>query len=319
MNELLSAAGALISVYIVFALLTSHASEAISALLNKRGRSLYDGIVALLGSTQRTATAIGAGASAGVVARSLTEHLYSHPLISTLGGTGTKKPSYIEPRTFTLSLVAVLRDTVAIAAKNDAQGNPIVLDVRSTPETLLDDLQSRVVALGPDDPTCKSLTLVLQDAAKTYDGALDAIDDWFNTQMDRVSGVYRRWIGGVQALIALVLIGVADADTIGILQQLFANTTVVNKINAAVAAGRSTDAVGQLQSVVSSGLVLGWSHVPSDGPAWAAKVGGLLLTWGAVLLGAPFWFDLLKQIVPVRATGAKPAASASRDAQAGKA
>jgi hypothetical protein len=37
-----------------------------------------------------------------------------------------------------------------------------------------------------------------------------------------------------------------------------------------------------------------------------------------VLLGAPFWFDLLKQIVPVRVTGTKPANpdAGTRDAQA---
>ena len=36
---------------------------------------------------------------------------------------------------------------------------------------------------------------------------------------------------------------------------------------------------------------------------------GLALTIGAVMLGAPFWFDLLSKIVRVRSTGAPPPAS----------
>ena len=36
------------------------------------------------------------------------------------------------------------------------------------------------------------------------------------------------------------------------------------------------------------------------------KLFGLLLTVGAIQLGAPFWFDLLGKIVRVRGTGAPP-------------
>ena len=43
--------------------------------------------------------------------------------------------------------------------------------------------------------------------------------------------------------------------------------------------------------------------------AWLAKLIGLLLTVGAAMLGAPFWFDLLSKLVRVRATGAPPPAT----------
>jgi hypothetical protein len=41
---------------------------------------------------------------------------------------------------------------------------------------------------------------------------------------------------------------------------------------------------------------------------WLIKIFGLLLTSFALLLGAPFWFDLLNKIVNIRATGKKDAA-----------
>lgn len=311
MSALLSVAGGLASVYIIFALLTSRISEAISSMTNERATTLYNGIAALLGATVRTRQPPGKDE----VATSLAEHLYAHPLVSTLGDSGPRKPSYIEPRTFTLSLVSVLRDTVEIEG---AQGHPRVVDIATAPHELLEDLQQRIRALGPDDPTCKSLTLVLQGADATYDSALAAIDAWFETQMDRVSGVYRRWIGFWQALIALVLVGFANADTIGIVQQLFKASTVASAAttaarNAMADPGSATTAT-TFDALVRSGLVLGWNEIPHDGGQWFAKLGGLALTWGAVLLGAPFWFDLLKQVIPVRVAGIKPKSSLSNGA-----
>ena len=57
---------------------------------------------------------------------------------------------------------------------------------------------------------------------------------------------------------------------------------------------------------------------PGDIGEWFSKIFGIVISWFAVMLGAPFWFDLLKKIVPVRATGTKPAPggkAAKRDAQ----
>ena len=307
MNAFVSDAGALVSVYIVFALMTSRVSEAIATFTNKRGETLYDGIVALLGATERTAQNAGAGTKA----LSLAEHLYAHPLISNLGESGPRKPSYMPARTFTLSLVSVLRETVKLAT--DGGEHPI--DVKSGPDALLADLQDRIAKLGPNDPTARSLTLVLQDAEKTYDGALRAIDGWFDDQMDRVSGVYKRWSGTIQAVIALVLVVASNADTLAILQQLIENSSAASAL-AAVGTGAKPDqtVVGTVNALTNAGLRLGWTWPIFHGDGRAvyevlAKIGGLAITWGAVLLGAPFWFDLLKQIVPVRVSGAKPAPS----------
>ena len=42
---------------------------------------------------------------------------------------------------------------------------------------------------------------------------------------------------------------------------------------------------------------------------WLAKFVGLALTIGAVMLGAPFWFDLLSKLGRLRNSGAPPTAT----------
>ncbi len=50
----------------------------------------------------------------------------------------------------------------------------------------------------------------------------------------------------------------------------------------------------------------GIMNLPVDLNGWLAKVIGMLLTGAAAAQGAPFWFDILKKLVNVRGTGAKP-------------
>ena len=62
-------------------------------------------------------------------------------------------------------------------------------------------------------------------------------------------------------------------------------------------------------------IPLGWklkANDPRDLPhsprLWAGKVIGILITTFALMLGAPFWFDLLSKLVRVRGSGAPPPA-----------
>jgi hypothetical protein len=71
-----------------------------------------------------------------------------------------------------------------------------------------------------------------------------------------------------------------------------------------------------VEDVEELSLPIGWSLDPDD-PRWpddfwgfAGKLFGLLVTWIALTMGAPFWFDLLGRVSRVRGTGSKPAADA---------
>jgi hypothetical protein len=54
-----------------------------------------------------------------------------------------------------------------------------------------------------------------------------------------------------------------------------------------------------------SGQCIVWVNPPT-GTGIVAKIFGILLTAVMVLQGAPFWFDILRKIVNVRSSGAKP-------------
>lgn len=60
---------------------------------------------------------------------------------------------------------------------------------------------------------------------------------------------------------------------------------------------------------VKQPLGLGWGEEPISELGtydWLSKILGFILTALAVSLGAPFWFDLLKKLVNIRSSGARP-------------
>jgi hypothetical protein len=58
----------------------------------------------------------------------------------------------------------------------------------------------------------------------------------------------------------------------------------------------------------ATGIPLGWSAPnPQDGAwGWPLKILGLLISVGAAVLGAPFWYRLLDRVGTLRNTGRPP-------------
>ncbi len=303
MNSLITVGVGLIGVFIVLALIVSQIVEWLSSAISQRGKLLERGIRALFDWQS---------APAGLEAQTLTKALYDHPLISNLG-TGARPPSYIPSRTFTLSLISVLRGVSATATPAPA--------LPSTEQQLQQDLLARINGLPAGSPLRKNLSIVLEDSVKTYDDALNAIDGWFDAQMDRVSGYYKRWSWICQAVIALVIVVVVDADAISIANALIKNAALAQ---AAAQAAQGLTPAADPGTLVTNytqamGQLFGWPSTFDLSLFTGPKIAGLLLTWFAVLLGAPFWFDILKRFVPIRGSGTKPApsdAAAAGDAQA---
>jgi hypothetical protein len=328
MTQLLTVAGGVMSVYILLALITSHVCEWISAFTNQRGHLLERSIVVLLGGAPRNPERAAA-------TKELVDHLYDHPLMGNLGASKERLPSYIPARTFSVSLVAALRDyTSALTAAPATAATPAsaatpALPPFSPPDVLLDDLKARIATL-PDCALRTTLVTVLQSTKNDYDAALASIDGWFDAQMDRVAGAYKRWSGLVQAVIALIVVAALNSDTLNLITQLHgvANAPVLmdaaksangTALIDAVRASNGHSTAQLLTGLSDAGVTVGWSVFPVGAGQWLMKLAGLAITWLAVLMGAPFWFDLLKQVVPVRMSGTKPVATgdeASADKQA---
>jgi hypothetical protein len=144
---------------------------------------------------------------------------------------------------------------------------------------------------------------------------------WYDDSMERVSGWYKRRIRVMLILIGLVVAITLNADTLQISRTLWSDKTVraavVAEADKVPAGGQGTgdlqSVADQVQQIKSLNIPLGWKleagdprDLPHGARLWAAKVIGILITTLAVLLGAPFWFDLLSKIVKLRGSGGTP-------------
>jgi hypothetical protein len=173
-----------------------------------------------------------------------------------------------------------------------------------------------------------ALANLLRTAGNDMDKWQAAAEKWFDDVMDRISGWYKRRTKLILFAIGLVLVVTVNADTLVFARAFWKDQTLRDSVTAAaqqvVQTGNSdchptggnaaqvdfsciTDAVNNLKGL---NLPIGWpgSKHPTDprGAPWWLKLFGLLITAGALTLGAPFWFDLLNKFVNFRSSGSPP-------------
>jgi hypothetical protein len=80
--------------------------------------------------------------------------------------------------------------------------------------------------------------------------------------------------------------------------------------------------INKVKQGLSDVMPLTWKHGELNGADGKfsglllfSKITGLLATILAIMMGAPFWFDLLNKVSNLRSTGAKPATSSNADAK----
>jgi hypothetical protein len=292
--------------YFLLSLVCSSVNEAISSVLKLRAQNLEQGIRSLLDGE--------ANAKA----------FYDHPRIQALikpAGRffkAPRKPSYISSRSFALTVL----DT--FAPPTGPRSNDLI--ARAT----------KAVAAGGPASAHPTVQGMLRDALLEARGDVDAfrgaIERSFDEVMERASGWYKRKVQLILFLLAVGLVGVVNADTLGIAQRLWKDdalrATAVAQANRVVQAGGAkcaaktpgatqgaattqadvATATDCLDEVKALGLPFGWSHdtSPHSATGVLGKLLGLLVTAFALTLGAPFWFDLLGKVSHLRGSGAKP-------------
>ena len=117
-----------------------------------------------------------------------------------------------------------------------------------------------------------------QDA--TNFGSLQVrIEKWFELSMERTSGRYKREVQTVLTVAALGVVLLGNVDTIAIARSLYDGAARNLPVSFAIG-GKLSLAIFRLE-----------------------KLAGLFLSWAAISLGAPFWFDVLNKVVNLRQTG----------------
>ena len=215
---------------------------------------------------------------------------FANPVVSA-GMKKNRLPSYVAGKAFS---------AVVIAA-------PAFADFDKVPGTAKEAIANlpsaylRRVATSLCDGTTRS--------AADLRGKLEA---WYDSSMERVSGWYKR-----RAQLMLLAIGLAlafglNVDTIQITHVLWSDSTV----RAAVAAeaenvaqsGAPKDVTAEIKSIkdMKSAAGLEFPGFPQSWSDRLLKLLGCLITALAVVLGAPFWFDLLSRFTKVRFSGSPP-------------
>ncbi|MEY2930593.1 MAG: hypothetical protein RL033_1342 [Pseudomonadota bacterium] len=313
-------------VFLLVSLLCSAVREALEALTKTRAAYLEYGLRELLHDPS------GSG---------LAKAFFNHPLIYGLysgsyepGRTdrrpgwlekGRNLPSYIPASNFALALM----DMAARGPRTD-----LVSSDPAGPPLSLANVRANVVNL--DNPAVQRVLLTAIDSARgDLDTARANLEAWYDSGMDRVGGWYKRSTQWIILGIAILLVVAGNINTIVIAGYLYRNdaarAALVERAKAAVGDTealkltyqQTTEALDELQLPIgwTNGVIAGRREnaSPEKTAVTPAKpltmhdvlavlndalvvTFGWLLTAFAATLGAPFWFDVLKKVMVIRAT-----------------
>ena len=273
----------LMFIYLILSLVCTAANELIAGLLQMRRRNLEKGLKSLL-------THEGDA--------NLLEIFKNHALLKSLYGEKFK-PSYLPPGIF----ASVLLDLIHPADPH-------------TPRQMADIREG--INRFPNNSALKhTFRVLIHDAENDIQRLRRNIESWYNEAMICVSGWYKTKTQYIIFFIALVITGLANADTIQLAKafsqdpQLLAAVVIeAKKITASANLKETSSDIQKLKEIMKplekSGIPLGWEEFPSGNREWVSKIFGLFITALAVSLGAPFWFDMLKKVVNVRAGSLSP-------------
>jgi hypothetical protein len=298
-NAALDIAIALMLMYLVLSLIGTVINECIATKLRLRAATLESALHELIDH------------------KVLRDDFYNHGLVD-----GTKDAlngdhvSYMAGDTFALALLSSL---------NPAKPIPGFADVKTAIESL------------PDCNIRDVLLAHLAAADNNLDKLRTGIATYFDNAMDRVSGLYKRYLKWISLGVGFLIVVFLNADTIAVGRALWNDSSLRDQIvqdagkfvsagqqaaaggDAALSDSRVATEINNMETVIRP-LPIGWPapDFPNQTTSlqqafvwFVIKFFGLAMTALAVSLGAPFWFDMLSKFMNIRGAGTKPDRTAS--------
>jgi len=289
-------------VYLLLSFVAAAVREGIESWLKDRSKFLRRGVAELLRD------------------ESLTTDLFNHPQISALyRGTyeeakaARQLPSYIPARNFALALMD-------IAVRGRDANATIEAGAGSAPLSIA-AIRQNVSRIG--NPAVQRVVLSAIDlSGGDFVRAQAAIENWFDSAMDRVSGWYKHRTQRILIFTGIIVSMIANVDTIRLAHKLY-NDPGQRQLAVAMAgeitkeppptqgAQPATTTSGSTRADSLAGVMIrrldslelpiGWPD-PTFGRDWYMRILGWLITGAAISLGAPFWFDLLNRMMVIRST-----------------
>jgi hypothetical protein len=312
-SAVLDVAVGLALVYFFFSLVCSALREGMARMLGERERGLIRGMYRLLGEeppasllTIARAPAPAAPTSAQTVdapAINLDEHtlvrrILDHGLLRSHTTTDKKLPTYVTSRAFALALL----DSIAPTGQHPRTVQAVRSVIERVPNARIQQALLPLVMEAGDD------FVALQGAIeKQFDGAMSEIARWYKRHS-------QMWI----AIFALIVSFVFNIDSIAVSKTLWREPTVRAHVVAMAATTKAPEANSGTAAEVLDAyrqsnealrtleMPMGWEHPPQTTRDWVMKVAGCLITALALLLGAPFWFEVLSKFMSPRVGASKP-------------
>jgi len=302
-SQALDTAIGLVLMFFIIATATSAIVEIVNQMFRKRAKDLETAIGVML--TGNASADKGPGSVVSIFKDTTvwnTASTLSKSTRSFLKGVG---PSYLSAKAFADAVVEMITDS--------ADG-----------------------AILTNMPTVqKRLKTMIAEGKGTVLDIKGGLESWFDESMSRLEGRFKRWSSLFVFLVGLFLSIVINAPATTVAQNLWIDpVTRAAVVDGASSVLNSGGSVTGLESIAKTtdtmkelSLPVGW-HPGDWGRFWDGianwpgawpVVFGWILTAIFVMLGAPFWYDLLTKLVPLRMNGSKPEAAAKDSASATKA
>lgn len=298
-----------LDVVIGFAFVMMVASSAVTVLtqtvvnaLQLRGWTLRDGLARLL---RQADDALPEGS-----ARDLAEAVLRHPLLTGVNGRRAAVVGREELVPVLLHLARPLAAGEQDSAGRQAARAVVARTPLGSPADALRDIRHLELRIEAADPGMARHVRAAQAVITAAASDLTAVlFSWFDQTMDRVRDRFvshTRWITVAGALVVTLAL---PLDSIGLVDRLSADAelrrTLVTK--AVEKAGSSETPVVTEEERGALFAALGSAPLSAEWyAAWKeARGSGLLLSWVFLSLGAPFWFEMLKNLTRLRPLLAK--------------
>lgn len=230
-------------------------------------------------------------------------------------------PSYIPGTSFAQALVDIVTRSGSTAPP---AGQPSAATLRAAALTIQNVAVQRAVISA------------LDVAGNDLDAVRTNLAAWYDSAMDRVSGWYKRRTQLILFVLGLFTAVVLNLDAITVSRTIADNGTLraalADMADSTVAVGtapgekpKPLDLAAVQKQLLDIGFPMGWRGslpvpqfckasppVPDCKVKFDALIGartlvGWLVTAFAIMLGAPFWFDVLAKFVSIRSSGKPPA------------
>jgi hypothetical protein len=276
-SNVLEVAIGMIVCFASISLIASSLQEALASIAGLRAKTLLTGIKQLLNR------------------QDIIVDIYNHALVNPRGDGKaadiddiSKKilPSYIEPVNFAQALIDALQKRQAAGA----------------------DMRASIMSI-PDQQLKQCLGSLYDRANADVANFEAAVAKWFDSSMDRVSGMYKRRAQFFTFVLALVVAVALNIDAYRVMTTLWAvSTNSMLHVKVSPFDPTAEQAFASLKQL-PIGWVQGQRH---DGGFIISAIPGWIIAATSALFGAPFWFGILGKVAVLRGVGEKPQFTADR-------